>query len=290
MSVMAGLILLFLLGSWTALFAASRGNYTRSKSQELEGIRLHPIAPPMLYVLDRVSISSRFPIFFYKIQRSVTKIGGGRRGGENTLLFLAEMMSYTWLLLSLGNLMSLLMNAPDGLVIGTILGVLLPAALVHDLHRKVVRREQEMLLELPELLNKIILLVGAGSTVQQAIRISVERKGAECRHPLYKELLQMQREWESGYSFQQAMEGFARRCGVQEISAFATAVLLNSRRGGNDFVLALMDLSRSLWEKRKAICKTLGEQASSKLVFPMVLLFLVVVILVGAPAFMMMNL
>lgn len=55
-------------------------------------------------------------------------------------------------------------------------------------------------------------------------------------------------------------------------------------------MLALMDLSRSLWERRKAICKTLGEQASSKLVFPMVLLFMVVVILVGAPAFMMMNL
>ncbi|MNP57095.1 hypothetical protein D3C76_1518900 [compost metagenome] len=99
----------------------------------------------------------------------------------------------------------------------------------------------------------------------------------------------MQREMESGYSFQQALEGFSKRCGVQEVSAFTTAVLLNYRRGGNDFVLALRDLSHSLWDKRKTVSKTLGEQASSKLIFPLVLIFLIIVILVGAPAFMIMD-
>ncbi|MNJ65984.1 hypothetical protein D3C77_620270 [compost metagenome] len=100
----------------------------------------------------------------------------------------------------------------------------------------------------------------------------------------------MQRECEGGYSFQQALEGFSKRCGIQEVSAFTTAVLLNYRRGGSDFVLSLRDLSHTLWEKRKAVGKTLGEQASSKLVFPMVLLFLIIVILVGTPAFMIMDL
>lgn len=290
MLIVAGMLFGLLAGGWGVLFSISRPSYTAGKPADFEGIRLQAIAPPMLYLLDRLAVSRRLPILFYKIQRSITKLSGGRRGGEYTLLFLAEMLSYLWLLLTMGSLMSLLTRSSDGLIIGTMLAVLLPIALIHDLHKKVVRREQEMLLELPELLNKIILLVGAGSTVQQAIRTSIERKGEDCCHPLYRELRQMQREWDGGYSFQQAMEGFSRRCGIQEISAFATAVLLNFRRGGNDFVLALMDLSRSLWERRKAICKTLGEQASSKLVFPMVLLFMVVVILVGAPAFMMMNL
>ncbi|GAF08207.1 type II/IV secretion system protein TadC [Paenibacillus pini JCM 16418] len=53
--------------------------------------------------------------------------------------------------------------------------------------------------------------------------------------------------------------------------------------------MALTDLSRVLWEKRKSITRTRGEQASSKLVFPMVVIFLVVVVLVGTPAFLMMN-
>lgn len=94
---------------------------------------------------------------------------------------------------------------------------------------------------------------------------------------------------EGGYSFQQSFENFSKRCAVQEVSVFTTTVLLNFRRGGNDFVMALTDLSRVLWEKRKSITRTRGEQASSKLVFPMVVIFLVVVVLVGTPAFLMMN-
>ncbi|RCX20430.1 type II secretion system protein F (GspF) [Fontibacillus phaseoli] len=284
-------LLFLLLSGWGWLFYRASGKYGGCSEMAMAGIRLQRLAPPMLYLLEKLKISQRLPFFFFRIQRSVQKICGDRRGGEYTLLFLAEMLSYSWLLLVLGSLLSLLTNGDfGGIVMGAVLAVLLPAALISDLHRKVVRREREVLLELPEFLNRIILLVGAGSTVQQAIKHSLERAKEKAEHPLYRELLQMQREWESGYSFQQAMEGFSKRCGIQEVSAFTTAVLLNFRRGGNDFVLALRDLSRSLWERRKAVSKTLGEQASSKLVFPMVLLFLVVVILVGAPAFMIMDL
>ncbi|MEK5479212.1 type II secretion system F family protein [Paenibacillus sp. FSL R5-0407] len=284
-------LLVCLFGSWGVLFYYASGKYKGCSNMEMEGIRLQRLAPPMLYLLEKLQVSQRFPFFFFKIQRSVQKICGDHRGGEYTLLFLAEMLSYSWLLMVLGNFLALFMNGDfSGFLMGAVLAVLLPAALINDLHRKVVRREREVLLELPELLNRIILLVGAGSTVQQAIRHCLERGKEKENHPLYRELLQMQREWEGGYSFQQAIEGFSKRCGIQEVSAFTTAVLLNFRRGGNDFVLALRDLSRSLWERRKAVSKTLGEQASSKLVFPMVLLFLVVVILVGAPAFMIMDL
>lgn len=284
-------VFVLLLGIYGFLFARSSGKYRVVGKMDMDGIRLQRLSPPMLYLLDVLQISSRFPFFFYKIQRSVRKVCGDRRGGEATLLFLAEMLTYSLLLLITGALLSILMDGDaGGFMIGAVLSVLLPVALVNDLHRKVVRREREVLLELPELLNQIILLVGAGSTVQQALKHCLERKSGENGHPLYRELFQMQREWESGYSFQQALEGFSKRCGIQEVSAFTTAVLLNFRRGGNDFVLALRDLSHSLWERRKAVCKTLGEQASSKLVFPMVLLFLIVVIMVGAPAFMIMDL
>ncbi|TYA15597.1 type II secretion system F family protein [Paenibacillus faecis] len=285
------MLLVSLLGLWGSLYLKSKGRYEAYNGLVMEGIRLQKIAPPMLFLLEKLKLSQRVPFFLFKIQRTVQKLAGDRRGGDLARLFLAEMLSYSWLLMTLGSLMTLLMGGDgSGLLLGGILAVLLPAALINDLHRKVVRREREVLLELPEFLNQLILLVGAGSTVQQAIKHCLERRKEEQSHPLYRELLQMQREWESGDSFQHAMEGFSKRCGIQEVSVFTTAVLLNFRRGGNDFVLALRDLSHSLWEKRKAVSKTLGEQASSKLVFPMVLLFVVVIILVGAPAFMIMDL
>ncbi|WP_091231796.1 type II secretion system F family protein [Fontibacillus panacisegetis] len=285
-----GSLFIFLVLFWGMTYQRSAGRFRGCTDMKMEGIRLQKMAPPMLYVLEKLKISQRFPILFYKVQHSIQKISGDRRGGEFTLLFLAEMLNYSWLLLVAGCLMTLLMDGEiTGIVIGGILSVLLPAALINDLHRKVVKREQAIHLELPELLNKLVLLVGAGSTVQQAIRQCLDRKQEEEQHPLYGELFRMQRELEGGYSFQQALEGFSKRCGVQEVSAFTTAVLLNYRRGGNDFVLALRDLSHSLWDKRKSVSKTLGEQASSKLIFPLVLIFLIIVILVGAPAFMIMD-
>ncbi|MED4958724.1 type II secretion system F family protein [Paenibacillus macerans] len=284
-------ILLVLLGGWGWVYRISFRRYSGYTRFVMEGLRLQRLSPPMLYLLERGKVSRRFPGVFFKVNRAVQKICGDRRSGEFTLLFLAETLTYSWLLLTLGCALSLLMNGDSsGLVIGAVLALLLPAALIHDLHRKVVRREHAVILELPELLNKIMLLVGAGSTVQQAIKLCLERKREQENHPLYRELFQMLREWEGGYSFQQAMEGFSKRCGIQEVSAFTTAVLLNYRRGGHDFALALRDLSHSLWEKRKAVSKTLGEQASSKLVFPMVLMFMAILLLVGAPAFMIMDL
>ncbi|CAM4343816.1 MAG: type II secretion system F family protein [Paenibacillus macerans] len=284
-------ILLVLLGGWGWGYRISFRRYSGYTRFVMEGLRLQRLSPPMLYLLERGKVSRRFPGVFFKVNRAVQKICGDRRSGEFTLLFLAETLTYSWLLLTLGCVLSLLMNGDSsGLVIGAVLALLLPAALIHDLHRKLVRREHAVILELPELLNKIVLLVGAGSTVQQAIKLCLERKREQENHPLYRELFQMMREWEGGYSFQQAMEGFSKRCGIQEVSAFTTAVLLNYRRGGHDFALALRDLSHSLWEKRKAVSKTLGEQASSKLVFPMVLMFMAILLLVGAPAFMIMDL
>ncbi len=284
-------LLLALAGGWLLAYKAGRLKYGTYTKLVMEGLRLQRLSPSTLYLLEKIRVHRRFPRLFFRVQRAVQKLSGQGRSGELTLLFFAETLNYAWFALIIGCLLSLVGNSdPSGLFIGGILTIVIPMALINDLYRKVQRREQALIMELPELLNKIMLLVGAGSTVQQAIKLCLERRQDQEDHPLYRELLQMQREWEGGDSFQQSMEGFSKRCGIQEVSAFTTAVLLNYRRGGQDFALALRDLSHTLWEKRKAVSKTLGEQASAKLVFPMALLFIVLLILVGAPAFMMMDL
>lgn len=288
--VIVAIILFIVVVNWGYLLSQSKRKYKEVIKLTMDGLRLQKIAQPMLFLLDKIRLTARFPIFFYKLQRSIQKLEGEQHAVDLTHLFLAEMLSYSWLLIALGSVLSFMQGGDMlMLVMGFLLAVLLPVALVNDLYKKVSKREHEILLELPELLNKIVLLVGAGSTAQQAIIQCLERKVNEQTHPLYRELLQMQREWESGYSFQQALEAFSKRCGVQEVSVFTTTMLLNYRRGGQDFALALRELSHSLWEKRKSVSRTLGEQASSKLVFPMVFIFIALVILIGAPGFMMMN-
>ncbi|KOR82415.1 type II secretion system F family protein [Paenibacillus solani] len=284
----SGALLVLLVGGWVVLNYACGERYHRLATLSMEGLRLQKVAPPLLFLLERGKVPMRLPIVFYRMQASIQKIHGLRHSAEMTLLFMAEALGYTWLILIGGCVWSVVSGDSTGLIGGLGLGALLPVALTKDLHKKVMLREQDIILELPELLNKIVLLVGAGETVQRAVIHCVERN-ENMNHPLYIELKRMVLEWEGGHPFQQAFEQFNKRCGIQEVSIFTTTVLLNFRRGGNDFVLALRDLSRVLWEKRKAIGRTRGEQASSKLVLPMVVIFMIVIVLLGAPAFMMMN-
>ncbi|OME72371.1 type II secretion protein F [Paenibacillus odorifer] len=286
---LCAVVTIFLLVVWALLRIKCGKRYDGLRELPMEGLRLRKLGEPLLLLIEKTGIVSRFPSLMFRIQRSLQRSYGMRYSAERTLLFMGEMLSYSWLLLVGGSLITGFSGDQTGLILGFFLAGALPAAMVSDLHKKVRVREQNIMLELPELLNSIVLLVGAGETVQRAIIRCVESHRGDVNHPLYKELRIMTSEWEGGYSFQQAFENFSKRCAVQEVSLFTTTVLLNYRRGGADFVLSLRDLSRMLWDKRKAISRTRGEQASSKLVFPMVVIFLIVIVLVGTPAFMMLK-
>ncbi|KGP83915.1 MULTISPECIES: type II secretion system F family protein [unclassified Paenibacillus] len=274
---------------WLVLDRTRGQTYRHLRKLDMEGLRLKKLHGPFLFLLDKFEVGRRLPVIMFRMQHAIQKMYGIQHSGEKTMLYCAEMLTYSWLMLLIGCLLSLVGDMGlGGMVGGLALGVALPFALYKDLNTKVQRRDQDILMELPELLNRIVLLVGAGETVQRAIVHCVASQG-ERDHPLYNELRKTVGDWNNGYSFQQSFEQFSRRCGVQEVTIFTTTVLLNFRRGGGDFVLALRDLSHVLWEKRKAVSRAKGEQASSKLVFPMVLIFFSIVVMIGAPAFMMMN-
>lgn len=277
------------IAGWCVLRIQSGNRYARLRKLPMEGLRLRSLGEPLLFLIEELGIGRRLPSVIFRIQRSVQRLEGSRHSSERTLLFVGEMLSYSWLLGAGGSALTLFTGEKTGIVLGSILALVVPVALARDLHKKVRLREQSMLLELPELLNSIVLLVGAGETVQRAIQRCVDSRKGDTKHPLYKELAAMIGEWDNGYSFGQSLENFSKRCAVQEVSLFTTTVLLNYRRGGSDFVLSLRDLSRTLWDKRKAVSRTRGEQASSKLVFPMVVIFLIVIVLVGTPAIMMLK-
>ncbi|WP_440131250.1 type II secretion system F family protein [Paenibacillus xylanexedens] len=274
---------------WLVLDQTRGRTYRHLRKLDMEGLRLKKLHGPFLFILEKFEIGRRLPVVMFRMQHAIQKMYGIQHSGEKTMLYCAEMLTYTWLMLLVGCLLTLVGDMGiGGMVGGLALGIALPFALYKDLNTKVQRRDQDILMELPELLNRIVLLVGAGETVQRAIVHCVTSQG-ERNHPLYNELRKTVGDWNNGYSFQQSFEQFSRRCGVQEVTIFTTTVLLNFRRGGGDFVLALRDLSHVLWEKRKAVSRAKGEQASSKLVFPMVLIFFTIVVMIGAPAFMMMN-
>lgn len=285
----SGMLLLILAAALLAAWTKRQPAHNKVAVLPMEGIRMRRLLPPMLVLVERMRIAARFPIFFHKLQSSVQRGEGLRDSAERTMLFMAQMLLYALLLIVFGCIMAIANSGSAAwLLIGLGLAIVLPFALIKDLASKVKQREEKILLELPEMLNKIVLLVGAGETVQQAIiRCSQQKEGSD--HPLYKELDRMVTEWRSGDPFHQAFEQFGKRCGVQDATVFVTTVLLNHKRGGGEFAMALRDLSRTLWEKRKSLGRIQGEKASSKMVFPMMLILIVVMLMVGGPAMMLIQ-
>lgn len=183
--------------------------------------------------------------------------------------------------------LSWLAAEPVMLAIGLVFGIVLALRPFMNAAREIEKRRREIIAELPLMMSKLMLLVGAGETVQGALMRCLDGKEAD-RHPLYKEWQGAMDALHNGHSFPMALERFNRRCAVQEASVFTTVLLLNYRKGGEHFVLSLRELSYSLWEKRKAGAKARGEEASSKLVFPLVGILLVLMVLVAAPAVLLM--
>lgn len=238
------------------------------------------------YVLDRSGWFERMATLTGRISVLMSSLYGPGRALERAKQFVAGQLVFLVTTL----VASLLLYAIDGAVwlqVGGCALIFIPLYAYKRLEQRVRKRKNAMLLELPELINRIVLLVNAGETVQQAIlRIARSKAGTG---PLAEEVQRLANELADQKSFTVALEDFSGRCSLQEVSMFTTAILLNQRKGGGEFVLALQDMSRTVWERRKALAKTLGEEASAKLSIPMLVLFCIVMVIVAAPAMMLMG-
>jgi len=189
---------------------------------------------------------------------------------------------------------AVLIITSGGIGIGSTIAVLAtpllwPVLLVRRLDARIAESKLQLLVELPVFVNKLLLYLQSGQTLHNALLRCADSYTDDDPHPLARQLALVKYQLRHSAPFAQAIEGLARRCALQEMTFFTSAILMNYRRGGDELVSALRLLSRDLWEKRKAAVKTLGEQASSKMVFPLVLIFAAIMAAVGAPAMMQMN-
>ncbi|UUZ94629.1 type II secretion system F family protein [Paenibacillus sp. P25] len=277
------------------LFGAAAGYTHREYAPWLRGLPgcqnelWRYCGPPALWMMDKAGIAERFPEAVGKVHHIMIGLHGAKVASAYTKAFIASLILWIYGLFSLVTLLACVSDGnAEMLAYGALLAVFAPFLLYKQISDRLKRKKRLMLLELPEPLNELTLLVNAGETVQQALTRSVEAKGPESG-PLLAELTTAVQALKMNASFSKVMEDFSKRCALQEVSLFTTTLLLNYRRGGEELVMSLRELSVTLWDKRKALARTLGEEASSKLVFPMVLIFFVVMVMVAAPALMMMS-
>ncbi|WP_158630068.1 type II secretion system F family protein [Cohnella sp. AR92] len=270
-------------GSWRSLRRRDRGGKGK--------ISLHPLAEPFLALLELPGVYRTVFPWLQKPQAQLAQLHGGICSKERLLGWAAHAISLSYLTLLLTGLLGAVANSGSSLaLLGGVVALLLPPLRARELSKRAENRRRRIVLELPELLSRLLLLVNAGENVMRALEKCLRRRnGIERDHPLYLELEFALESMKRGETYAGALEEFGRRCAVPEAKLFATTVILNSRRGGETFVASLQELARTLWERRKAMARTLGEQASSKMAFPLAVIFLLILVLVGAPTLLMMS-
>lgn len=175
------------------------------------------------------------------------------------------------------------------IIIGLIIGILLFAKQQEELKQQVKKRECKLRLEYPELVRQLGLLIGSGVTMKGAFQ-KLEDKYRKFRdsggeiQPVYEEILIANRQMEQGISQMEALEQWGKRIGLTMYRKLANLLMQNASMGNAGLVSLLEQEELTAMEQRRQLAKKMGEEASTKLLLPMVVLLVVTIMLILLPA------
>ncbi len=157
-----------------------------------------------------------------------------------------------------------------------------------ELEQKLEARRKELLLDYPEIVNKLALYMGAGMTIRNAFFKMGEDYGKQERKKrryVYEEILIACHELQGGRSETEAYDHFGRRCQVQAYIKLSALLSQNLRKGSNDLVQMLRQEADNAFLQRKSLAKKLGEEAGTKLLLPMMMMLCIVMVIIMIPAY-----
>lgn len=160
------------------------------------------------------------------------------------------------------------------------------------IHRRAEERKKQLLLDYPDLMWKLTMLLGAGLGIKASfIRIAAEyqreqrENGGRGMRYVYEEVVYTCREMDSGIPEAQSYERFGRRCQLPEYIRIGTVLSQNLKKGAQGLTALLAEEAETSLEDRKHRARKIGEQAGTKLLLPMMLMLCVVLAVLMVPAF-----
>ena len=144
-----------------------------------------------------------------------------------------------------------------------LVGALLPFSMVNT---KIRKRQKAIEKQLPEVLDLLSVSVQAGLSFDGALRKITDRTmGA-----LIDEFRRMQQDVRMGATKARALQAMARRCDVDDLYLFVTAVI-QAERLGTSMGKTLVNQADNMRERRRQKAKAEALKAPIKMIFPLVI-------------------
>ncbi|MGN1139600.1 MAG: type II secretion system F family protein [Oliverpabstia sp.] len=156
------------------------------------------------------------------------------------------------------------------------------------LEEKRKQERQQMMRDYPEIVSKLTLLLSAGVNLRKAVerigkdyinynRVNGERKA-------YEIIVEICEEMERGVAESEAYERLGEKTGLLSYRTLSALLVQHLQKGSQGIELMLEEEAEKAQEMRQQQARILGEQASTKLLFPMVLMLLTVFVILLVPA------
>lgn len=143
----------------------------------------------------------------------------------------------------------------------------------------ITKRAEEIENEFPQVVSKMALLTVAGMEVNQAWKLTC-RSG---KGTLYEEMRRVLVELDNNVPPTEAYSKFITRCNNNYTTKLATAIIQNASKGNSEIVQVFRRLNDESWMEHRHNARRKGEQISSKLLVPTILMFVGILILVIVP-------
>lgn len=151
--------------------------------------------------------------------------------------------------------------------------------------------KKEMQRDYPDIIQKLVLFLRAGFTIRKAMEkiadgyLRSKEKYHAKERSAYEEIVRTCKEMQGGIYEAEAYERFGVRCGLSQYKVLSVLLVQNLKKG-NQNLLELLEREEAVAEdERKRSAKVRGEEASTKLLLPMVLQLIVVLMILMIPAF-----
>lgn len=146
---------------------------------------------------------------------------------------------------------------------------------------KILSRSEEMLSDFSEVVSKLALLTNAGMIMREAWETVAATGSSE----LYLEMQRTVHEMNNGVSEIDAFFQFGSRCLLPEIKKFTSTIVQGMVKGNSELTIMLQQQSKEVWALKKQNVRRQGERASSKLMLPMIIMFVGILIMILVPVF-----
>lgn len=152
------------------------------------------------------------------------------------------------------------------------------------------QREALLMLDYSELVSKLMVYIGAGLTVRNALETISQHfdaliaRGIKEDRPLYQELRTMVIQFRRNMPESEIYLSFGRRVNLKPYTKLVSLIEQNRMNGARN-LRAMLELEmEDAFEQRKTTARRLGEESGTKLLLPLFIMLGIVMIIVIVPA------